>query len=189
MSEKGIWWGGLAALAVLAFFCIRHHLGDAELQPVEVQGAAAPAAPAVALPSRPATTAPAAAETAQSPAAAEATAQAIAGELRSRGVEFASNSAVLTLQGQATLDAILPFLQNDTVSRFEIAGHTDSLGDARANQALAEARARTVAAYLTMKGISPDRFVAKGYAANQPAGSNATADGRQRNRRIEFRPL
>lgn len=108
--------------------------------------------------------------------------------LKQRIVEFASGSAALTPNGQATLDAIVPLLARDTQARFVVAGHTDSLGEAATNQALSEARARTVRDYLVANGVAAARLTPRGYGAQSPVADNATAEGRQRNRRIVFEP-
>lgn len=98
-------------------------------------------------------------------------------------VEFATGHAELTSAGKATLDQVATCLKD---GRFEVAGYTDNQGKAEANQALSEARANSVVAYLTTKGVAADRMTAKGYGQTQPIASNDTAEGRQKNRRITF---
>ncbi len=98
-------------------------------------------------------------------------------------VEFATGHAELTPAGKTTLDQVAACLKD---GRFEVAGYTDSQGKTEANQALSEARAASVVAYLTTKGIAADRMTAKGYGQTQPIASNDTAEGRQQNRRITF---
>ncbi|WP_410210005.1 OmpA family protein [Aquirhabdus sp.] len=98
-------------------------------------------------------------------------------------IEFASGQSVLAAKGKEILDQVSTCLKE---GRFEVAGHTDNQGNAPSNQALSEARAASVVAYLTKKGIAADRMVAKGYGQSQPIASNDTAVGRQQNRRITF---
>jgi outer membrane protein OmpA-like peptidoglycan-associated protein len=72
------------------------------------------------------------------------------------------------------------------VKKLTIEGHTDSTGAAAANQALSQARAEAVRDYLVKKGVAADRLSAKGYGATRPIGENATAAGREANRRVEL---
>jgi hypothetical protein len=67
-----------------------------------------------------------------------------------------------------------------------IEGYTDSRGSARNNQALSERRAGAVADFLTSQGVPADRITAVGKGASSPIASNATADGRSQNRRVEI---
>ena len=98
-------------------------------------------------------------------------------------VTFATASSRIDAKGRALLDAIAPCLHD---GRFEIAGHTDSIGSNADNLALSKARAESVRAYMILKGIDADRLVAVGYGALHPTGDNATRAGRAGNRRIEF---
>jgi len=69
-----------------------------------------------------------------------------------------------------------------------IAGHTDSVGRPDANQLLSENRAAAVKEWLTPQGGVPaERITAKGYGQTAPTATNDTADGRQKNRRVEIR--
>jgi OOP family OmpA-OmpF porin len=69
----------------------------------------------------------------------------------------------------------------------EVGGHTDNTGDAAANVALSQQRAEAVRNALIQAGVDPSMLVAKGYGGAAPVSSNDTADGRFRNRRIEYR--
>lgn len=71
----------------------------------------------------------------------------------------------------------------------EIAGHTDSHGSDEYNQTLSENRAQAVVSYLTNKGISRTRLVAKGFGKSRHIATNETDEGRQLNRRTEFKIL
>lgn len=68
----------------------------------------------------------------------------------------------------------------------EVSGHTDSDGSDLTNQRLSEQRARSVANYLTTKGIDVARFTVVGRGESQPIAANDTAANKARNRRIEF---
>lgn len=73
--------------------------------------------------------------------------------------------------------------------RIEVQGHTDSVGTADYNQALSQRRAISVKQYFVEKGIAASRLSASGYGLTQPVDSNATGDGRARNRRVQLEPL
>lgn len=104
-------------------------------------------------------------------------------------VEFELNSDILTPVGAALLDEIIDALEKFPAVPIEIAGHTDSQGDEAENLELSERRARTALDYLVGNGLDPERFVVAGYGEDVPIASNSTADGRARNRRIEFKAL
>lgn len=70
--------------------------------------------------------------------------------------------------------------------RFDIEGHTDSTGSDALNQKLSEQRADSVKAYLIEQRISPDALVSRGFGKSLPIADNATAQGRQQNRRVEL---
>jgi len=73
--------------------------------------------------------------------------------------------------------------------KLEISGHTDNTGSLRINQKLSRDRAKAVVDYLVSSGVSADMLVYKGYADSQPVAPNDTAEGRERNRRVEFKVL
>ncbi|MGE8656379.1 MAG: OmpA family protein [Achromobacter sp.] len=107
--------------------------------------------------------------------------------LTNRVVEFETGSATLTARGRELLDQVadvIPKLHSDKV---QIIGHTDSSGSRSTNLALSQARADAVRAYLVDKGLPPGRFETLGAGPDQPVATNATAEGRAKNRRIEFR--
>jgi outer membrane protein OmpA-like peptidoglycan-associated protein len=70
--------------------------------------------------------------------------------------------------------------------KLEIEGHTDSVGTDDLNQRLSEQRADAVRNYLVAQGVSLDSITGRGYGKTQPVASNATAAGRQLNRRVEL---
>jgi outer membrane protein OmpA-like peptidoglycan-associated protein len=68
----------------------------------------------------------------------------------------------------------------------QIEGHTDSVGSDEMNQQLSERRADSVRDFLAEQGVAGSAISAKGFGKTQPVASNDTADGRQRNRRVEL---
>lgn len=71
----------------------------------------------------------------------------------------------------------------------ELSAHTDFIGSDKANQKLSEDRAVAARQYLISKGIDESRIVPKGYGSSVPVASNDTEEGRQQNRRVEFKIL
>lgn len=98
-------------------------------------------------------------------------------------VLFATNSAELTAEGRALLDHLAPCWRE---GRFEVGGYTDSSGTDAVNRALSEARARAVVDHLVNRGIPASALTARGYGASKPSADNTTAEGRAKNRRVEF---
>ncbi len=109
--------------------------------------------------------------------------------LAQRTIEFEVGNATLTPAGARVLDDLVPVLRQFAGRRFEIVGHTDDSGPREANVQLSAARAEAVRSYLAAKGIPAGDFVTSGVGPDRPIAPNTTADGRARNRRIEFRVL
>jgi OOP family OmpA-OmpF porin len=107
--------------------------------------------------------------------------------LAGRIVEFHVASAELTRVGMHLLDELADVLPRINSGKITIIGHTDSTGQRATNIALSLARAESVKQYFVEKGLSPARFITQGVGPDQPVASNNTADGRAKNRRIEFR--
>ena len=70
--------------------------------------------------------------------------------------------------------------------KLEVEGHTDSVGTDEYNQELSQNRGAAVRAYLTAQGMASGSVTSKGFGENQPIANNETADGRQKNRRVEI---
>ncbi|MGF6803359.1 autotransporter adhesin [Paraburkholderia youngii] len=100
---------------------------------------------------------------------------------------FATDSAVLSSAAKASLDNFLRVNEGINFRRVTIIGYTDSTGTRAHNQKLSEARAQSVLQYLRNRGLMAQSFVAEGAAADDPVASNATAEGRALNRRVEVR--
>jgi len=103
------------------------------------------------------------------------------------GVNFRTNSADLLDGADIVLDEQAGKLVENATITIEVAGHTDSDGDAGYNQQLSQRRAETVRDYLIGKGVSADRISATGYGESEPIASNATREGKAMNRRVELR--
>ena len=70
--------------------------------------------------------------------------------------------------------------------KLEVEGHTDSVGTDEYNQELSQKRGDAVRTYLTAQGMASGSVTSKGFGENQPIANNETADGRQKNRRVEI---
>jgi outer membrane protein OmpA-like peptidoglycan-associated protein len=114
-----------------------------------------------------------------------ATQVAINEHLIGKSVEFEKGKDSLTEPGKITLEELVLIFQKST-DHFEIGGHTDNVGSEANNASLSLRRAQTVKKYLVEKGLDGNRFTPAGYGQNVPVADNATAEGKQRNRRIEF---
>jgi outer membrane protein OmpA-like peptidoglycan-associated protein/polyisoprenoid-binding protein YceI len=105
---------------------------------------------------------------------------------RTGNIYFASGSARLTADSTPLLEAVADIVSRCPDLTVQIAGHTDADGGEAANQRLSAARAAAVAGWLAERGIRPDRFVSTGHGESRPVADNTTAEGKARNRRIEF---
>ncbi len=105
------------------------------------------------------------------------------------GVNFETNSAVLTAGSTSVLDRVVDSLKAWPDVRIEVAGHTDAVGRADYNKTLSAKRAEAVRAYLTAAGIDGSRMAANGYGEETPIADNNTDPGRAANRRVELKKL
>jgi outer membrane protein OmpA-like peptidoglycan-associated protein len=104
----------------------------------------------------------------------------------SQDLLFATGSTQVSAQSQNDLMIVARSLTNYPNSTVNVIGHTDNVGSAAFNQDLSERRAQAVAAVLRGGGVSSARIRSIGAGLNQPIASNATAEGRQLNRRVEI---
>ncbi|RYY55024.1 MAG: OmpA family protein [Chitinophagaceae bacterium] len=102
-----------------------------------------------------------------------------------KDLEFDLGKSTLKESSNSALDKVAAVLMQKNFT-LKLAGHTDNIGSAAANMKLSKERAESVKAYLVGKGANASRIEATGYGAAQPIESNKTAEGRQKNRRVEF---
>lgn len=102
-------------------------------------------------------------------------------------VFFETDKSDLLPQSYSDLHHLLALLDSHPTMKIELLGHTDSQGTQEHNLRLSEARAHAVAEYLIQHGIDPGRLAWHGYGESHPIDSNATAEGRAHNRRVEYR--
>ena len=103
---------------------------------------------------------------------------------------FDFNKATLRDISKAELDNLVRLLTVDYPKMvIEIGGHTDNVGSLDYNTKLSTNRAKAVVDYLISHGVAKERLSYKGYAYQQPIDTNDTEEGRQRNRRVEFKVI
>nr|WP_249180335.1 OmpA family protein [Burkholderia ambifaria] len=99
---------------------------------------------------------------------------------------FATGLATLTQAARASLDKLLSEREDRTYTQATVTGHTDSVGNDAANLALSKRRAETVAGYLKAHGLNAQTVSVSGRGSADPVASNATAEGRASNRRVDI---
>ncbi len=100
---------------------------------------------------------------------------------------FEVGKATLKPESDAVLDFVKGYLEaKPAVTLLRVEGHTDSMGDPAANQALSEARAASVVAALVNRGVDCGRLLAVGFGGAKPTSPNDTPEGRALNRRMVF---
>jgi OmpA-OmpF porin, OOP family len=104
-------------------------------------------------------------------------------------VKFKTNSAEIVpgKESEDILNAVLGVLKAHTeIKSLRVEGHTDNKGDAARNKTLSQARAESVAKWLTDHGIEKGQLTSSGFGAEKPIDTNDTDAGRTNNRRVEF---
>jgi outer membrane protein OmpA-like peptidoglycan-associated protein len=104
-----------------------------------------------------------------------------------QGIQFESGKDVIKKSSNAILNDVVTVMKENPSYNLEINGHTDNTGSAATNMDLSQHRAEAVMSYLTNHGVDASRLKAKGYGQTIPVADNATAAGRAKNRRVEFK--
>ena len=100
---------------------------------------------------------------------------------------FATDSATLSPIAKENLDHFMAANKGANLRRVTVTGYTDKTGSEADNLALSKARAEAVVQYLRDGGLEGEQFVAQGLGSADPVASNATAEGRSQNRRVDVR--
>jgi len=100
-------------------------------------------------------------------------------------VLFNTGSSSLDSDGRSTLNEVADVINDYRKTAVVVQGHTDSKGSEETNHYLSERRARSVESFLTSQGVAPDRISAIGFGESAPVANNASAYGRQKNRRVD----
>ena len=106
-----------------------------------------------------------------------------------KNVFFDAGKSTLRPTSYAELGRLTKLLNDIPTLRIEISGHTDNTGSLQTNKKLSESRAKSVVDFIVSEGIDKSRLEYKGYAYFQPIATNDTEEGRQENRRVEFKIL
>jgi outer membrane protein OmpA-like peptidoglycan-associated protein/tetratricopeptide (TPR) repeat protein len=106
-----------------------------------------------------------------------------------KNIFFDINKSVLRSESFPELTRVVELMKQYPKIKIEISGHTDNTGNDADNQKLSENRAKSVVEYLIQNGIPTDRLEFKGYGEVQPIADNKTEEGRQENRRVEFKVI
>jgi len=101
-------------------------------------------------------------------------------------ITFNTNEDSIKSQFYRTLNSVALVLKKYNKSLVDINGYTDSTGSASYNKALSDRRASSVAQYLSSQGVDSRRLGAMGFGSANPIASNATEEGRAKNRRVEI---
>lgn len=112
---------------------------------------------------------------------------AVGSKIILKNIFFDFDKATLRPESTNELERLTKLLQDVPTLKIEIGGHTDSKGADDYNKKLSDNRAKAVVTYLIGKGIAADRLTSAGYGEEQPIATNDTDEGRQMNRRTEFK--
>ena len=102
------------------------------------------------------------------------------------GIQFENGKATIKASSYPILNNIAQIFIDNPSYYIEVQGHSDNVGNYKANIDLSERRAQAVRDYLVKKGVSPEHMTAHGYGPDQPIADNKTKEGRDKNRRVEF---
>jgi len=103
-----------------------------------------------------------------------------------KNIQFEKNKSELLPSSSVTIEKLFNFLNDNTIVKIEILGHTDNTGNESINKQLSLARAKAVNDFLVNKNISQSRITYKGYGSKQAISGNDTEQGRKENRRVEI---
>jgi outer membrane protein OmpA-like peptidoglycan-associated protein/tetratricopeptide (TPR) repeat protein len=106
-----------------------------------------------------------------------------------RNIFFDFDRSTIRSESQNELNRLIKLLKDNPSVKIELSSHTDEIGSDDYNMRLSFSRSNSVVDYLITKGISPSRLIPKGYGESVPIDKNDTEDGRQNNRRTEFKIL
>jgi outer membrane protein OmpA-like peptidoglycan-associated protein len=105
------------------------------------------------------------------------------------GIQFDTGKATIRPESFPRFDSVVEFMTYKKSARIEISGHTDNVGNPKANKTLSLKRAQACRDHLASRGIDKSRIEAVGFGDEKPIAPNDNDAGRQQNRRIEAREL
>lgn len=101
-------------------------------------------------------------------------------------ITFDTNEAVIKNGFTPVLDSVAKVIKEYNKTLVQVYGYTDNTGSAATNNALSLRRANSVANYLRLRGVNGNRIITDGLGSANPIASNASAAGREQNRRVEI---
>lgn len=101
-------------------------------------------------------------------------------------IHFDTGKATIKPESQPIINQIVELLKNNPGLKVGVEGHTDSVGDDKANKTLSDQRAASVVAAIVKQGVDGKRLSAAGFGEEKPIGDNNTEEGRAKNRRVEL---
>ena len=104
-------------------------------------------------------------------------------------INFNSGKQDINSEDIETLNLVQRMLSDNPNMIIEVSGHTDSQGDNNTNIQLSLKRAQSIIDYLVSKGVNPKQLTPLACGSSRPVADNATAEGRNKNRRVEFKVL
>lgn len=104
-----------------------------------------------------------------------------------QNIFFATGESEVLQQSYHELMMLKQLLEQNPDMQIELRGHTDNQGTQEYNQKLSETRAKAVVDYLVAKGVDRKRLSWVGFGKSRPVADNSTVEGRQKNRRVEYR--
>jgi OOP family OmpA-OmpF porin len=103
-------------------------------------------------------------------------------------IQFDYDSAAIKAESHSILDEVVEVVkENPDISKIHVIGHTSSEGKDSYNKKLSGERAAAVVAYLTEHGIEAGRLSSEGKGESEPIADNDTEEGKEKNRRVEFK--
>lgn len=108
------------------------------------------------------------------------------GKIALRGILFDTGKDTLKPESDPVLAEIVTLLKGDAGLKVSIDGHTDDVGNAKANLALSRKRSESVKKFLVGKGVDAARLKTNGFGDTKPVGPNTTEEGKAQNRRVEL---
>ncbi len=102
------------------------------------------------------------------------------------GIAFDTGKETVRPDSEATLSEVVSLLETNPALKLSIEGHTDNVGQPKANLDLSKRRADSVRKWLVSKGISASRLGSTGFGDTKPVADNRTEPGRAQNRRVEL---
>jgi len=104
-------------------------------------------------------------------------------------IQFETGKAVIKPVSYPILDEVVTLMKSRPALHIGVYGHTDSKGSDAMNMQLSKDRAASCVRYLVSKGIAKSRLESEGFGETKPVADNDTAEGRAKNRRVEFKIL